>query len=68
MPTTVKYPHVQVQLAGQDGNAFMVIGLCSKAARRAGLTQEQINEFADEAMSGDYDHLLATAMQYFDVI
>ena len=62
-----KYPDVQVQLTGQDGNAFMILGLVIKAMKRAGLTQEQVDEFKTDATSGDYDHLLQTAMRYVDV-
>jgi hypothetical protein len=58
---------IEVQLTGQDGNAFMILGLVAKAMRRAGLTQEQIDEFHNEATAGDYDHLLATAMKYVEV-
>ena len=62
-----KYPQVKVQLTGQDGNAFMVMGLVSKGMRRAGCTSEQIKEFTNEARSGDYDHLLQTAMKFVEV-
>jgi hypothetical protein len=30
------------------------------------LSKEQIDEYKKEAMSGDYDHLLATTMDYVD--
>jgi len=63
----VKYPQVKVELVGRDGNAFAILGACQKAARRAGLSEEQINEWRTEAMSGDYDHLLQTCMRYFEV-
>jgi len=56
-----------VTLVGQDGNAFMVLGLCQRAARRAGWTQEQIDKVINEMANGDYDHLLRTAMKYFEV-
>lgn len=62
-----KYPNVKVQLTGGDGNAFAVIGAVTKAMRRAGCSNEQIEEFRADAMSGDYNHLLATAMRYVDV-
>jgi hypothetical protein len=65
--TQPKYPDIHVQLTGEDGNAFMVMGLVSKAMRRAGLTKARIDEYTNESMSGDYDHLLATAMAYVDV-
>ena len=67
MSEGVKYPEVQVQLTGNDGNAFAILGNCQKAARQAGLTKDQIDEFVNEAMSGDYDHLLQTCMKYFEV-
>ena len=67
MSEPIKYPEVQVQLTGNDGNAFAILGNCQKAARQAGLTKDQIDEFVNEAMSGDYDHLLHTCMKYFEV-
>ena len=64
-----KYPHVEVRarLSGPEGNAFAVLGLCKSASRKATprLTDEQWVEFRDQATSGDYDHLLATCMEFF---
>lgn len=65
--TDVKYPAIEVELVGHDGNAFSIIGRVRKAMKKAGLSEEQIKEFTDEATSGDYDHLLQTAMRYVDV-
>jgi protein-disulfide isomerase len=65
--STVKYPEVQVTLVGTDGNAFALLGKCRSAAKKAGLTTDQIKEFIDEATSGDYNHLLGTCMDYFEV-
>ena len=62
-----KYPHITVHLTGNDGNAFLVLGLCQRAAKKAGLPKEEIDAFREEATSGDYDHLLQTAMRWFDV-
>lgn len=56
-----------IKLVGTDGNAFAVIGLCRRAAKDAGWSGEQISEFINVATSGDYNHLLATAIEYFDV-
>lgn len=56
-----------VRLVGQDGNAFAVLGACRRAAKEAGWTDERIEEFTTEATSGDYDHLLGTAMKHFNV-
>lgn len=62
-----KYPQVKVELVGQDGNAFSILGRVTGAMRRAGLTAEQRNEFTNEATSGDYDHLLQTVMKYVTI-
>ena len=59
--------NVDVDLVGQDGNAFMVLGICQKAARKAGIEDTKINQFLDEAKQGDYDHLLRTCTKYFNV-
>lgn len=59
-----KYPHVQVQLSGEDGNAFMIIGRVRKALRRAGIDSAECDKFSKEAASGDYDNVLQTAMRW----
>ena len=64
---TPKYPDITVTLTGQDGNAFAVLGQCREAARDAGLSEDEIAAFMAEAMAGDYDHLLQTAMRWFEV-
>lgn len=63
----VKYPDVFVELVGQDGNAFFILGRVSKALRSAGVPQSEINEFHKEATSGDYNHLLQTVMAWVNV-
>lgn len=65
--TEIKHPEISVQLAGRDGNAFMILGLCKRAMERAHLSQEESDQFMKEAKSGDYNHLLATVMAWFDV-
>ena len=56
-----------VKLTGGDGNAFAVIGKCHRAARRACWPDDLWTSVREEMMAGDYDHLLQTAMRYFDV-
>jgi len=63
--TTTKKP--RVQLTGQDGNAFMIIGLCMRAAKAAKWPTERIDSVRADMMNGDYDHLLQVAMREFDV-
>ncbi len=61
-----RYPDVTVQLTGKDGNAFAILGAVSSALRRTG-HDAAVDEFLAEAMAGDYDHLLRTAMRYVEV-
>jgi hypothetical protein len=62
-----KYPHITVKLTGNDSNAFMVLGLCQRAARVADLPKEEIDAFREEATAGDYNQLLQTAMRWFNI-
>lgn len=65
---TPKYPHITVMLTGRDGNALAVLGRCQSSARTARLSEDEIAKFNSEAMAGDYDHLLRTAVRWFDCI
>ena len=58
------YPQVKVKLIGQDGNAFSILGRASKEAKKH-LDKQTVDDFFDEATSGDYDHLLETCLKYF---
>jgi hypothetical protein len=57
----VKYDDVTVQLTGQDGNAFNIIGLVSKALKQAGHPTDEWTEAAFDC--GSYDALLVLAME-----
>jgi Domain of unknown function (DUF4314) len=65
-PIQPRYPDVQVQLSGEDGNAFAILGRTAAALRAAGVPQQEIDTFFAEATSGDYDHLLQTTMAWVD--
>ena len=65
--TTIKYPEITVQLSGADGNAFAVVANVSKALRQADVSAADIGLYVSESMSGDYDHLLRTAMAWVNV-
>ena len=62
-----KFPEVKVALVGHDGNAFAILARCRQAIRQAGLPGEVFKDFQKEATSGDYNHLLATVIEWFDV-
>lgn len=46
---------IEVDLTGQDGNAFVLLGMAKSWARDLNKDWKPIQE---EAMSGDYDHLV----------
>ena len=64
---SVKYPDITVNLIGNDGNAFSVLGACQKAARKNKIPQKEIDVFLNEAIDGDYNHLLRVCMSWFNV-
>lgn len=63
----VRHPEITVELTGKDSNAFNIMGLVNRALRKAGVPQEERDEFQAEAMSGDYDNLLVTCMRWVTV-
>lgn len=62
-----KYKDIKVKLVGEDGNAFFILNRCLQAMKRAGLSEEERQEFQKEATAGNYDHLLATCIEWFDI-
>jgi hypothetical protein len=70
----IRYPDITVKLSDQDGNAFIVMALVGKALR-TGLRDRlspneikgEVDEYMQESMSGDYDHLLQVAMRWVNV-
>ena len=63
----VKFPDVKVQLVGQDGNAFAIMGRVTAALRRAG-HGDAVKAYTNEAMSGDYGNLLRVTMKTVSVV
>ena len=59
-----RYPEVIVKLAGEDGNAFMIMGRVAVAMRRAGIAHEEVDAYREEAMDGDYGNLLRVTMRW----
>lgn len=45
-----------------EGNAMTLLALFRMEAKRAGWDKKEIESVCEEAMSGDYDHLLQTLM------
>lgn len=49
-----KYPDIEVQLVGNDGNAFAILRAVVGALRRNSVPKDEIDMFLAEAKSGDY--------------
>lgn len=56
-----------VNLSESNGNAFSIIVKIRRVLTKAGYSSERIEEFSAEATSGDYDHVIQTAMKWCDV-
>lgn len=59
-----KYPEVEVQMTGEDGNAFAILGKVTKALRDAGIDGKERSAFMFEATLGGYDNLLVVCQQW----
>jgi hypothetical protein len=62
-----RFPEIEVQLTGRDGNAFAVLGLVQRALRDNAVDDQAVSEFMDEATADSYDHLLRTAMRWVSI-
>lgn len=58
---------VEVQLSGEDGNAFAIMGRVQSALKRAGATKEELDQYFNESTAGDFDNLLRVACQWVEV-
>ena len=58
----------RVSLTAVDGNAYMLIGTCLRAGKKAGYTAEQLIAFKKQATSGNYGNVLRTCCEWFEVM
>ena len=58
------YPEIIAVLTGKDSNAMNLISCVRQVLRRAKVPSDKVKEFSDDALSGDYDHVLQTCMQW----
>jgi hypothetical protein len=63
----IKYPDVKVQLTGCDSHPFAIVKAVRDGLKAAGVPQAELEAFREEALSGNYDHVLQTAMKWVDV-
>ena len=58
---------ITVELVGHDGNAFAIMSRVSRALEEAGASKEEVSQYMNESMSGDYDNLLRVATEWVEV-
>lgn len=63
----VKYPDIIVQLSNQSGDGFLIVGRVMEALEGARVSEAEINQYREDALSGDYGHLLQTTMKWVKV-
>jgi hypothetical protein len=56
----------ELQLVGIDGNAFSIMAAVGKAMRIHGYSNQAKGEMVEDSMSGDYNHVIQTAMFWTD--
>lgn len=61
-----KYPNIRVPLSKMDSNSFLILGRCNTLMKENGL-QEEFPVFLKQAISKDFDTLIRTVMDWFNV-
>ncbi len=56
-----------IDLPSTNANAFEVLAHCQSAAEKAGAEQARIRTFLEDAVQGDFEHLLRVVNTYFEV-
>lgn len=59
--------NIEVELCGNDGNAYAIMGAVRKALRKAGAGKDELDQYFAQATAGDYDHLLRTTIEWVKV-
>lgn len=59
---------IEVELIGQDGNAFAIMGAVSRELKMAGVSKEERDAYFTEATSGDYDNLLRVTADWVNIV
>jgi len=64
-----KFPdaHIAIDLDGEQGNVFFIVGETRRAMKEAGALARHANQFNNEAMAHDYNHLLDVVERYVNV-
>lgn len=56
----------KLKLVGTDGNAFAIMGKVVSALKDQKVSKEKVEQYLQDAKSGDYNNLLAVSLKYCD--
>ncbi len=64
-----KYPTgAVIDISKPEGNAHCILGQCQSFGRKYGLSQNEIQQFMQDAMSSDFENLKQTCRKWFGII
>jgi hypothetical protein len=63
MEGSIRHPGIKVRLVGQNANGLSIVGRVVREMHRAMLPNGEVDAYVKGALSGTYDHLLATTCQ-----
>ncbi len=56
---------LEIDLSGPQGNAFVLLGYCSKLGKALHMSNNQITNIKLDMMSSDYEHLVEVFDKHF---
>lgn len=59
---------IDVELIGQDGNAFAIMGAVDRVLQSIGVSKDEREAYMNEAMSGDYGNLLRVTAEWVNIV
>jgi hypothetical protein len=58
----------EIDLSTIDGNAYAIMGTVQRILKTVGASQEEIDQYLAESMSGDYTNLVETVNKWLVVV
>jgi len=56
---------IEIDLTGEQGNAYYILGMADKLGKQLLMTEEEIQTVHNEMKAGDYENLVAVFDGYF---
>ena len=62
-----KYPTIEIRLSGRSRIPDNIISRVMKALKLGGASKAEVSKFREEALAGDYKHVVETVKQWIEV-